>query len=116
MCLDNFERTRDSNQQLRGYKVFTKSITPGKYRGVHFTFGGGYHLNETYRETNTGLVADGDYPKGFHIFKSYSAAKMYISKPNEVIIEVRYTKTLGEGYENDYPVALAREMTLMWEA
>jgi hypothetical protein len=114
MCLINF-KTRLYNDSGIGYKVFKKTITPGKYRGVHFTFSGGYFLGNTYRETNRGLVEDGNYPYGFHIFKILSEAKRYGCERNETIIEVSYSNVYGAGQENGLDVVVAGSMTLLRE-
>lgn len=114
MCLIDY-KTKRFNESGIGYKVFKKTITPGKYRGVHFTFGGGYFLNKTYKETNRGLIPDGEYPYGFHIFKNLSEAKRYGCESNEAIIQVSYSDAHGSGKENGLDIVIASSMTLLRE-
>lgn len=116
MSLLNYRRSvRTDNVKRIGYKVFKRSkVKPGTYRGVFYTFAGGYVPYTTYRETNSGLVPDGKYDYGFHIFLSKSDANAYRNH-NEAVVQVEYSGVTGFGTEYGRPVVVAKEIKLLGE-
>lgn len=113
MCLENFNIER--NDFGIGYKIFKKTITPGKYRGLYFTFAGGYFFNQVYTETNNGTVPDGCHPYGFHIYTSLSDASRMKQGSDEVIFRVLYENIIGRGKENNANVMVAKSIKLIQE-
>lgn len=120
MCMDGYHKTKMMTKEGIGFKVFLEDCF-GKLRSPVFkTRFQGVLKKGRWLKAEPDSLACNDKKwnaAGWHIFKSLSGAKLYVTEKNEVIHKVKYRKLIRTGYYNlsgkHWRACTAKEMFIL---